>query len=284
MDNSNPSASSEAKRPSRWVRTTEALWDQLVGPVFKGFESFGHILVLLGQAIYWLFRRPVRLREHLVALEFIGVGSLSIIILVGLFTGAAFSLQVTDTFRTFGMESYIGAMVTLALVRELAPVLTALMVTARAGSAMATELGSMRITEQIDALRTMAVSPVQYLVTPRILASVIMMPLLTMVFSFAGMVGAYFVAVILLEVDHGLFISELEWMVDAYDIKIGLIKAAVFGVVLSSIGCQQGFHAAGGAKGVGLATTRAVVYSSVAILMLDYFVGDILLIIYESPT
>jgi phospholipid/cholesterol/gamma-HCH transport system permease protein len=104
-----------------------------------------------------------------------------------------------------------------------------------------------------------------------------------MVFTFAGMVGAYFVAVVLLEVDHGLFISETEWMVDAYDIKIGLIKAAIFGVVLSSIGCQQGFHAAGGAKGVGLATTRAVVYSCVTILMLDYFVGDILLIIYESP-
>ncbi len=284
MDSSTPTAPTEAKQAPWWVRSTEALWQQVFGPLFKGFESFGHMLVLLGQAIYWLFRRPFRWREHLVALDFIGVGSLSIIILVGVFTGAAFSLQVTGTFRMFGMESYIGAMVTLALVRELAPVLTALMVTARAGSAMATELGSMRITEQIDALRTMAVSPVQYLVTPRILASVIMMPLLTMVFSFAGMVGAYFVAVILLEVDHGLFVAETEWMVDTYDIKIGLIKAAIFGVVLSTIGCQQGFFAKGGAKGVGLATTQAVVYSCVTILMLDYFVGDILLIIYESPT
>ncbi len=272
------------KRPARWVTRVDDLWHQVFGPLFKGFETFGQILVLTGQAFYWLFRRPFRWREYLVALDFIGVGSLSIIVLVGLFTGAAFSLQVTDTFRTFGMESYIGAMVTLALVRELAPVLTALMVTARAGSAMATELGSMRITEQIDALRTMAVSPVQYLVTPRIVASIIMMPLLTMVFSFAGMVGAYLVAVILLEVDHGLFISETEWMVDTYDIKIGLIKAAIFGWVLSSVGCHQGISAAGGAKGVGLATTRAVVYSSVAVLMLDYFVGDILLIIYESPS
>ncbi len=267
-----------------WLRLVDSFWVQLLGPILKGLETFGHMLVLLSQATYWLFRRPFRWREHLAALDFIGVGSLSIIVLVGLFTGAAFSLQVTDTFRTFGMESYIGAMVTLALVRELAPVLTALMVTARAGSAMATELGSMRITEQIDALRTMAVSPVQYLVTPRILASVLMMPLLTMVFTFAGMLGAYFVAVILLEVDHGLFVAETEWMVDAYDIKIGLIKAAIFGLVLSSIGCQQGFFAEGGAKGVGRATTRAVVYSCVTILMLDYFVGDILLIIYESPT
>jgi len=283
MDESSP-ASSKEKRTARWIGMVDALWRQVFGPLVTGFETFGHILALSGQAFYWLFRRPFRWREYLVALDFIGVGSLSIIVLVGIFTGAAFSLQVTDTFRTFGMESYIGAMVTLALVRELAPVLTALMVTARAGSAMATELGSMRITEQIDALRTLAVSPVQYLVTPRIVASIIMMPLLTMVFSFAGMVGAYFVAVILLEVDHGLFIAELEWMVDAYDIKIGLIKAAIFGFVLSSIGCHQGVSAAGGAKGVGLATTRAVVYSCVTVLMLDYFVGDILLIIYESPS
>ncbi|MFH2009067.1 MAG: ABC transporter permease [bacterium] len=275
------STSTEAKRPSWWIKLSDAFWTQAVGPVLAGFETFGQILMLAAQAVYWLFRRPFRWREYVAALDFIGVGSLSIIMLVGLFTGAAFSLQTVTVFRMFAMESYIGSTVTIALCRELAPVLTALMITARAGSAMATELGSMRITEQIDALRTMAVSPVQYLVCPRIIATIIVAPLLTMVFTYSGIVGAYTVAVILMEVDHGWFISNTEWMVDAWDINQGLIKAAIFGLVLSCVGCQQGFYAQGGAKGVGLATTRAVVYSCVAILMLDYFVSDILFIIYE---
>jgi len=145
---------------------------------------------------------------------------------------------------------------------------------------MATEIGSMRITEQIDAMTTMAVSPVQYLVCPRVVASVIMTPMLTMVFTFSGVVGAYVVAVVIMEVDHGFFVSTTEWIVDAWDITQGLVKAAFFGLTLSVIGCQQGFYAEGGAKGVGLATTKAVVYSCVAILMLDYFLSDILFSIF----
>jgi phospholipid/cholesterol/gamma-HCH transport system permease protein len=132
----------------------------------------------------------------------------------------------------FSMESYIGPTVSIALARELSPVLTALMLTARAGAAMATEIGSMRITEQIDALQTLAVSPVQYLVCPRVVASVIMAPLLTMVFTFSGMVGAYVVAVMVMEVDHGWFVSNTEWMLDAWDVNQGLVKAAFFGLTL----------------------------------------------------
>lgn len=263
-----------------WLRLTDGFFAQVLAPVMRGFETFGHMMILLGQTCYWLVRRPFRWREYAAALDFIGVGSLAIILLVGLFTGAAFSLQTVSVFRMFAMEAYIGSTVTVALCRELAPVLTALMVTARAGSAMATELGSMRITEQIDAMTTLAVSPVQYLVCPRVVASIIVTPMLTMVFTFSGVVGAYVVAVVMMEVDQGFFVSNTEWIVDAWDITQGLIKASIFGLTLSVIGCQQGFHAAGGAKGVGLATTRAVVYSCVAILMLDYFVSDILISIY----
>lgn len=273
-------APSPPKPAPWWLRLTDGFFAQVVAPVLRGFETFGRMVQLLGRTGYWLVRRPVRFREYLSALDFVGVQSLSIIMLVGLFTGAAFSLQTVSVFRMFAMESYIGSTVTVALCRELAPVLTALMVTARAGSAMATELGSMRITEQIDAMTTLAVSPVQYLVCPRVVASVIVTPMLTMVFTLTGVVGAYLVAVVLMEVDHGYFVSTTEWIVDAWDITQGLIKAAIFGLVISVVGCQQGFYAEGGAKGVGLATTRAVVYSCVAILMLDYFVSDILISIY----
>ncbi len=269
------------KRDPWWIRLSDGFWSQILGPVLRGFETFGEMLVLFGHTLYWLFRRPFRWREYVSALDFIGVQSLSIIMLVGFFSGAAFSLQVVTVFRLFSMESYIGPVVTIALCRELAPVLTALMVTARAGSAIATELGSMRITEQIDAMSTMAVNPVQYLVCPRVVASTIVTPMLTMVFTFAGIIGAYTVAVLLMEVDHGWFVSETEWMTDAWDITQGLIKAGIFGLVLAVISCEQGFHAKGGAKGVGMATTRAVVYSCVSILMLDYFVSDILFILFD---
>lgn len=270
----------EPQKPSAWRRLSSELFDSFFGPLVRGLESFGQMVQLLGQSLYWLFRRPFRLRQYLAALDFVGVQSLAIIGLVGLFTGAAFSLQVVAIFRLFGMENYIGPVVTLSLVTELSPVLTAVMVTARAGSAMATELGSMRITEQIDALTTLSVSPVQYLVSPRVVASTLVTPALTMVFTFAGVFGAYFVSVVLMEVEAAWFVSETEWMVDAWDIQQGLIKAAIFGLVLSVISCQQGFYAKGGAKGVGLATTRAVVYSCVSILMLDYFVTDVLFVLH----
>ncbi len=245
-------------------------------PVLVVLTEIGNTVILAARAMFWLFRRPFRWRQILQAMEFIGVDSVPVILLVGLFVGAAFSLQTVSAFRMFKAESFIGSTVTLALSRELAPVLAAIMVAARAGSAMATELGSMRITEQIDALHTLAVNPVQYLVTPRIVASTIMVPILTMVFILVGVVGAYFVAVGIMHVDEGYFVANTRWYVDAEDLVQGLIKGGVFGFVLSAIGCYQGFYAKGGAKGVGLATTRAVVQSSVLILVLDYFLTDML--------
>ena len=255
--------------------------DGFFSPFLSFFSQLGAICMLFFSALAWLVRPPFRWRNYLTAMDFVGVGSLGIVALVASFTGAAFSLQTVYTFKMFQAEAYIGVTVALSLSRELAPVLTALMVTARAGSAMATELGSMRITEQIDALHTMAVSPVQYLVTPRIMAGLVMVPLLTMVFNLIGIMGAAFVAVSIMGVDEGPFWHHIYWFIDARDVLEGLIKATVFGLVFSTISCYQGFFADGGAAGVGRATTRAVVWSSVSILFFDVVLTDVLLLVFS---
>lgn len=239
--------------------------------VFGGVEQVGDAVVLLGLSIAWLARPPFRVRQFIGALSFVGVGSLFIVTLTGLFAGGVMALQIGQAFRMFNAETLTGPTVALALSRELSPVFTALMVTARAGSAMATELGTMRVTEQIDALKTMAVDPIHYLVTPRIFASVVMLPVLTMFFNLIGMFGCWVVAVKLLDIDHGIFMARVREFVQPSDLWNGLVKAAVFGVVLSTIGCYRGFTAGGGARGVGIATTQAVVHAAVLILVFDYF-------------
>ena len=204
-------------------------------------------------------------------MEFVGVGSLFIVVLTGLFTGAVFALQGAGAFRMFNAESLVGSTVGLSLARELSPVLTGLMVTGRAGSGIATEIGTMRVTEQIDALYTMAVNPVQYLVVPRFIAGLIMVPILSGLFTLVGMVGCYVVGVVMLGIDEGVFIEKVKWFVEPTDLASGLIKACVFGGILTMVGCYKGFYAAGGARGVGIATTQSVVASSVIILVSDYF-------------
>ncbi|MBU1535170.1 ABC transporter permease [Myxococcota bacterium] len=252
-------------------------------PFIRILDETGNIFALIASAFTWLVRPPFRLSLILQSMDFIGIGSLGIVVLVASFTGAAFSLQTVYMFQMFQAEAFIGVTVAITLAKELSPVLTALMVTARAGSAIATELGSMRITEQIDALKTMAVSPIQYLVAPRIVAGIIMVPLLTMVFNLIGIFGATLVAVHVMGVDPGQYWHNIYWFIDAKDIIEGLIKAAVFGLAFSSISCYQGYYATGGAAGVGRATTRAVVWSSVMILFIDVVLTDILLIV-NRPT
>lgn len=251
----------------RILSAPEAVGRALLGAI----EQVGDAVVMLGLAVAWLLRPPVRLRQFVNGLHFVGVGSLFIVTLTGLFAGGVMALQIGQAFRLFNAETMTGPTVALALSRELSPVFTALMVTARAGSAMATELGTMRVTEQIDALKTMAVNPIHYLVTPRIFASVVMCPVLTMFFNLVGMFGCWVVAVKLLGIDHGIFMARTRELVQPSDISNGLVKAAVFGLVLSTIGCHRGFTAGGGARGVGIATTQAVVYSAVLILVADYF-------------
>jgi phospholipid/cholesterol/gamma-HCH transport system permease protein len=183
---------------------------------------------------------------------------------------------MTYSLRQFGAESVVGSVVAISLAREISPVFAGLMVTARAGSAMAAELGNMRVTEQIDALTTMAVSPVQYLLSPRLLAAVIMLPLLCILYSCIGMVGAWLVAVQTLGVDLGLFLDNIEKYLLPSDFYMGLTKSATFGFLICAISCNQGFNASGGAKGVGEATTRAVVQSAVAILIANYVITSLL--------
>ena len=239
--------------------------------------NLGDILLMLLQAFLWGIRPPYRIGLVIQQMEYIGVGSLSIICLVAVFTGGVFGLQSVEAFRIFQAEGFVGMTVSLTLTREISPVLSALMVTGRSGSSMATELGSMRITEQIDALSTMAVNPIQYLVVPRIIATTIMMPLLTMFYNVVGMGGAYLFAVVLKGVDEGQFIHNIRWYTDVEDLFSGLIKAVIFGLALSLISCHQGYNASGGAKGVGMATMKSVVTSSVAVLILDFIATDVLI-------
>jgi phospholipid/cholesterol/gamma-HCH transport system permease protein len=235
------------------------------------FVVFGEHIELLGQTFASLFRRPFRARLFFEQMEFIGVGSLPIIVLVGFFTGAVAALQAVYALRMFGQERWAGFGVGVALAEDLAPVFTALMITARAGSGMATELGSMRVSEQIDALVTFAVNPVQYLITPRVIASILMLPVMTMVFNAVGLFGGYTVTVIQFHVDFGQLAALYQHWIDPINYIKGLIKACVFGLALSLAACYQGFNVRGGAKEVGRATTRAVVSGSVAVLILDYF-------------
>jgi phospholipid/cholesterol/gamma-HCH transport system permease protein len=210
-------------------------------------------------------------------MEFIGVGSIFIVSLTGLFIGMVLGLQMVDGFREFGAENQTGAVVGLALSREIGPVFAALMVSSRAGSAITTELGSMRVSSQIDALTSMAVNPVQYLIVPRIVAGLVMVPVLTMLFLLIGMFGCYLVCIGLLGLDPGIFLDRAQWLVDWHDVGQGQIKAAVFGFTVVLVACRQGFFASGGAAGVGQATNRSVVHNAVAILALDYMLTSLII-------
>ena len=266
---------SEPERPKR-----PGLLVGLFGPLHKtltqAVADVGGLALLLGQVARWAVRPPYRVANYFAQLDFVGVGSILIVCLTGTFSGMVFAHQSARAFQMFNAESMVGPTVALVITRELAPVFTALMVTMRAGSAMCTELGTMRVTEQVDALETMAVNPVQYLLVPRILAGLTMVPALTMLFDMCGLAGGFFVAVAGTGVSAGTFLTRTQQWLDPEDINEGLIKAAVFGLTVTLIACYRGFHATGGAKGVGQATTQAMVNSALAIFILDYFVGVLL--------
>lgn len=245
-------------------------------PVILIVEEFGRIFALFISSVAWLFRPPLRLRVIFKQMEFVGVNSLPVVLITGAFTGMVLALQTYYGFRMFGGESLVGATVALSMTRELGPAITALMVTGRAGSAMAAEIGTMRVTEQIDALYSMSVNPLQFLVVPRIVAGVVMLPVLTVASDFIGIVGGYMVGVHLLNINSGIFIARIVEFVDLSDIFNGLVKAAFFGLILSLIGCYKGFYTSGGAAGVGRATTQAVVIASVSILISDYFLTAVM--------
>jgi phospholipid/cholesterol/gamma-HCH transport system permease protein len=239
-------------------------------------DDVGSTVLLAGQMLTWLVRPPYRWAQLLIALDFVGAGSTFIVALVGLFTGMAFTVSTVVAFRQFSAEGMVGGVVALALARELAPVLASVVVTARAGSTMASELGSMRVNEQIDAITTMGVSPIQYLVAPRVVATALMLPLLAICFGVAGMGGAYLVAVVWQDIDPGVFFDRIRTFVQVSDLRMLTVKSAVFGLIVSTICCKKGFYASGGARGVGEATAKAVVSSIVAIFAADYVLTTLL--------
>ena len=239
--------------------------------------EMGRMLIFLLSSFAWLFRPPFRPFQLLKQVHFVGYKSTFVIVLTAAFTGMVLGLQGYYTLRKFGSEAVLGSAVALAIIRELGPVLAALMVTARAGSAMTAEIGIMRITEQIDALDTMAVNPLQYLIAPKLVAGLIGVPLLVAIFDVVGIYGGYLVGVDLLGVSAGSYWSSVESAVEWKDVYGGILKSLSFGLIVSWVCCYKGYYTGLSAEGLGNATTEAVVMSSVVILVWDYFLTSILL-------
>jgi len=244
--------------------------------VLRLLEETGRFFIMLGRILFWAPRPPYDVRELFKQMQRVGVNSVPVVFLTMLFTGMVLSLQAYNGFARFNATSLVGSVVTLSLMRELSPVLSALMVTGRVGSSMAAEIGSMRVTEQIDALEALATEPVQYLFVPRMIASVLMMPLLVVMGDAVGMAGGYFVAVKLLGTNPVSYYDSQFQYVDMVDFSSGIVKAAVFGLIFAVVACVKGYYTEGGAEGVGRSTTQAVVVSSLTILLVDFFLTRLL--------
>jgi len=240
-------------------------------------DEMGRMFIFLLRALAWLFRPPFRISQIIKQLHFIGFKSTFVVILTATFTGMVLALQGYYSLRKFGSEALLGSAVALSMIRELGPVLASLMVTARAGSAMTAEIGIMRITEQIDALETMAINPLQYLITPKMVAALLAVPLLVSIFDVVGIGGGYIVGVKLLGVGAGSYWSSIESAVEWKDVYGGIIKSISFGLIISWVCCYKGFYTSLSAEGLGKATTEAVVLTSVIILIWDYFLTSVLL-------
>jgi len=235
-------------------------------------SAFGNFVLFVGDFFLLSFSAALRLGLLFRQLEFVGNKSAMIIFIAALFVGGVLGLQLGLIFRLFSAEGLMGAATGKSLALELAPVMSSFIVTGRAGAAMAAEIATMRVNEQIDAMEAMGVNPIGYLVVPRVMAGVIMMPLLSGIFLFVGVIGCYFVAITLYQVDNRTFIQQLQWIVEWKDVVKGLVKALIFGFIFSSIACYKGFLAKGGARGVGEATTDAVVVGLLMILVADFFI------------
>jgi len=240
------------------------------------FEEIGRFFYILYMTLYWTFRRPFDGREWLRQAVRVGVDSIPVVGLSSMFIGMVMALQTFRGFERFHAESFVASVVALSLTRELAPVVSALMIAGRIGSSFAAELGTMRVTEQIDALYAMATEPIHYLVVPRVGATTLMLPPLVAVSNGLGIVGGWLVAVQLLGSNPVVYWDRTFQFLDLNDVFSGLIKAAVFGLILAVTGCSKGFFTTGGAEGVGRATTAAVVMGSLVILLSDFFLTKIL--------
>ena len=235
--------------------------------------------LLAARAFRGIFRRPRYIQETIDQMDAIGVGSLTIIILTGFFTGGVLTVQTFPTLKAYGAQSQTGYLVAVSLVRELGPVLCALMVTGRVGSAISAELGSMVVSQQIDAMRALGTDPIRKLVWPRVFALLVSLPLLTVLADVLGIFGGWVTAVILYSVSSSVFISAVRDGITTDDLIGGLVKPIVFSLIIGTIACRQGLSTEGGTVGVGRSTTRAVVMASIVVIIADYFLAKALQVI-----
>lgn len=257
---------SEAQRLPRFV----VLPIEFIGKrMLFYYREFLAFFRFMKEVFHWTFRRPFRVQLLFSQMEFIGNQSLNILLISGLAVGAVFGLQIGAVFMVFRAENLMGAATGKALCQELAPMVTAILLTGRAGSAMTAEIATMKVNEQVDAMEAMAVDPISYLVVPRFLASIIIIPLLCAVFVFIGVLGSYIAGVALFNVDEGMFVDKITKVVETRDMWRGLSKSFVFSGLMAAICCRYGLRASGGAKGVGIATTNAVVVTLLSILAVD---------------
>lgn len=255
----------------------DTLLEQFGAAVLALLASTGRFGIFLGQALMLMVTPPIKIRRIVRQIHFIGARSLLLIALTGLFTGMVLAFQGYYTLSRFGSTAFLGPAVAIGLITELGPVLSALMVTGRAGSALTAEIGIMRISEQIDALEVMALHPIRYLVVPNLLAGIVALPLLGAIFDVVGIYGGYLVGVQLLGLGSGTYFSGMIESVVLRDVTTGACKSLCFGLLTMWICCFKGFYARYGAEGVSKATTEAVVSSSVVVLVFDYVLNSVLL-------
>lgn len=258
-----------------WVASWGGLAIDAIGVV-------GDLTLFTMRTLYWLFTRLPRRETLLPNFDQVGVQSLPVVALTGTFIGMVLAVQSYFQFQALGLESRLGAVINMTLVRELGPVLAATMLAGRVGSAMAAELGTMRVTEQVDALDALGANPIHYLVVPRFLACVMLIPLLTIMADFMGVVGGYFYSVWILGIDEHFYWENSQTYVGVFDVVSGIFKSVFFGAAIALVSCHRGFNSGAGAEGVGKAATAAFVHSFVLILVLDLFLGIILDSLYFS--
>lgn len=240
------------------------------------FDHLGAFTLFFIHVCKTFFTSRLKLHKTFEQMQYIGVDSLAIVVLTGASSGAVLALQSYFGFKRFGGEEFIGPVVALSLTRELGPVLTGLMVTGRAGSSIAAELGTMKITEQLDALKTLGIDFNQFLMVPRVLAGIVILPFLALFCMIFGIGGGYLIAVHTLQLNGEQYISGIKTYLELSDITGGLIKSSIFGLILTWVSCYKGYQTSGGAKGVGISTTASVVMSSILILIADYFLTALL--------
>ena len=257
-----------------WERFTASV--SKIGHMISSRVSFaGNLAVFSLSTLFWLVAKGPRRETLTHCFYFIGVLSIPVVMLTGTFIGMVLAVQAFPQFKVVGLETHIGAAINLSLVKELGPVLAATMLAGRVGSAIAAELGTMRVTEQIDALSTLSTHPFKYLISPRIIAGILTLPLLVLIGDVLGICGGYLIGVYKLDFNASSYLINTWNFMKASDVISGLVKAGVFGFIITLMGCYHGFNSKGGAQGVGAATTNAVVSSSILILISNYIIKEL---------